>query len=184
MRTELLGFVGLLATMLIAAPVDAKTCAGTASGWGWASAEVDADGSGVSGSVGTAQGRDCFGQFTAGSAGNLIDWDGSTFCDFDDVGNPSGVVLEYRNLSQVQRYANGDLLFSELSESIPSTLCFNFVDGVSYTSEIHSDFVGGTGRFEGASGYAVGRGAGRNLRKMGASSAEFESEITLQRGND
>jgi hypothetical protein len=175
-----LAFLGMLA---ISDPAEARTCKGTASGWGVNTDEINGDGVEGGGSVSTGTGRDCFGNLTTSGAGELAEWDQHSYCDFDDTGYPSGVLLNYLSLSQVIRYRNGDLVMTELSESFPSTLCFNYVDGVSYTVEVYSVVIGGTGRFEGATGTSVTRGAGQNLQNMGAWTSEFESDLTLQSGH-
>lgn len=155
-----------------------------ASGSGFDSQEADADGNLTGGSVSVGAGRDSLGRFTFNGVGDLADWDGVSFCDFDpETGYPSGVLLYYVALSQVLRYENGDLLLLELAGSPPSTLCFNFVDYVSYTFETYTEIVGGTGRLEGASGAFHGQGRGQNLQHMGAFSASGTGEVHLPRGH-
>ena len=175
-RNLLIG--ALLGTLLLAASVaEARRLSGEASGWG-----TDAGS--------TAVGRDNLGKFTVGGVSELEEFDESNpvFCDFDEFGYPRGVELQYVSLSQVVRYKNGDLMFSELDPNVPSTLCFNFIDNVSSTFEAYSIITGGTGRFEGATGYSAATGSSTQLGDVNDGgifgfSSKTEGEIFLQHGH-
>jgi len=57
--------------------------------------------------------------------------------------------------THIQRFRNGDLLYSRIPSGEPlgdNYLCFN---GLEYSGTVTVEFVGGTGRFEGASGWAT-----------------------------
>ena len=107
--------VFIIVLLLISTNADAQRLVGEASGWG-------------SEAGGTAFGKSNFGQFSAGGVSEIAPFDESNpvFCDYDEFGYPRGVVLTYVSLSQVVRYKNGDLMFTELDSNVPSTVCFNF----------------------------------------------------------
>lgn len=161
----------------------AKHFKATASGWTVVSSEADVDASLTGGSTSHSSGRSTVGPLTAGASSDLGDWDGSSYCDFDpDSGAPRGVLLHYVAFSQVVRFVRGDLMYLQLDSSPPSTLCFNFIDNTSFTVELHLTVMGGTGRFEGATGSLVSRGSGSNLSStLSAFEAETEGQIWFSR---
>lgn len=109
------------------------------------------------------EGRGSLGRFTLTNAGDVSDWDGSSFCDFDpETGAPIAVELVYLGNASVLRTAAGDQLYLELDSSPPSTYCANFIDNSS-TFELYATVVGGTGRFKGATGTIYFSGSGQAL---------------------
>ena len=85
------------------------------------------------GFVSETQGKGSVGKFRQNNVGDLADWDGVSFCDFDpETGEPAGLLLNYLTLSSVLRVKEGDLLRFEMSNSPPSTLCFKFIDNQSF----------------------------------------------------
>lgn len=132
------------------------------SGWWHTNQEADVDGDLQGGAIGENMGRGRLGRFTNGTSSDLLPWDGASFCDFDADGYPIAVTLYYVSLDVIGRYADGDLLYYRAASSPPGQLCFNFVDN-SFTMEVHYDLVGGTGRFEGATGRVVTVGAGQDF---------------------
>lgn len=121
------------------------------SGWWYVSSEADVNGDLGGGATGISAGSGSFGRFTGGGSSDIAPWDGVSFCDFDEAGNPIAVQVYYVSLSNVQRYSNGDLVYTQLAGSPPSGLCFNFLTNTS-RFDLHLDVVGGTGSFEGATG--------------------------------
>ena len=94
---------------------------------------------------------------------DLLPWNGVDFCLIDPVtGIPSGVIVEYVEASYIDTLKDGDQVFRVLDTSLPSTLCFNFVDARSFTFEINTIITGGTGRQSDATGSAVVTGSGKN----------------------
>jgi hypothetical protein len=154
------------------------------SGAGVPSQDVDSDGSMSGGGVSTAACRDRFGVSTVTGAGDLADWDGQSFCDFDGDGNPRGALLYYLTTDQVIRYDNGDLRYERIASSPPSTVCFNFITNDSFSVEAHSETVGGTGRFKGATGHSDGQGEGHTVGVMSAFTSRGKTEIVLQKDDN
>jgi hypothetical protein len=68
--------------------------------------------------------------------------------------NENQIQLAVTLYSSVVRFANGDLLFRRLRSGVPSTACVNPGAGTVRT-EVHVEFVGGTGRFTEAYGHSV-----------------------------
>jgi len=168
------------AFFLASSDATGQTCRGTATGSSTTSAEIDSDMNGELGSIGTGEGRDsCHGPFTSSSAAEVEDWDSVSYCDFDEYFTPSGVVLNYLSISQVIRYRNGDLMFTELDDSQPSWFCYHWENPSESTYEVHTVITGGTGVFKGATGTTVGTGRSYALQNMGASAGKFTSEINL-----
>ncbi len=158
----------------------AKRVRGTASGWVHYSAAADLNDDGFSGVLGQSRGKSNLGQFDSSNSGDVLPWDGLSFCD-----SGNGILLTYGSSSSVIRLKSGDLIYGRLSETIPSTLCFNIVDNVSYSFELHEDVLGGTGRYEGATGTMVSIGAGRNITAVHATaSGTIEGELFLVGGDD
>lgn len=178
-RGTLITFVTAV-LMLVGAQAEARTCKGDASGWGVASVEIDSDMNGILGSSGYSEGTDkCLGRFTASNAGEIADWDGVSYCDFDEYGTPSGATLFYLSISQVVRYRSGDLVFLELDDSRPSWYCYHWADPNTSTYEVNSVITGGTGRLEGISGRSSATGRSYGLQNMSASSGIFVGEVDL-----
>jgi hypothetical protein len=122
------------------------------SGWFMNNPEADVDGDGIGGEA-NFLGRGTFGR-THNHAVTDIVFNGAP-CDIDPVtGVPSGVSLDVIEHSNILVTSKGDQIFRTLSDSQPSTVCFNFVKGSS-TLIAYLDIVGGTGRFEGATGSTV-----------------------------
>ena len=163
------------------ASVEARKYEDTFSGWSFGSDEADTDMIEGGGFINSFTHNSTLGQLTSGGAGDLGEFDGITFCDFDpETGAPRGIVLDYLTNASVLRAPNGDLLYRRLSNSPPSTLCFNFVDNQSFTFEVYVDFVGGTGKYEGATGTALIRGSGAFVSNvLIAISGTSEGEILL-----
>jgi hypothetical protein len=147
--------------MVTAAPtVTAKKLHISFSGTSFSSSDADSDGDLQGGSRGSGVIKGSLGNGVYASQGDTDEWDGSTFCAFDDNNAPIAVELVYVSNSGVTTFENGDQLMSTLASSPPSTLCFNFVDGTS-SFKIYRDIQGGTGRFEGATGTTEVTGTAR-----------------------
>jgi hypothetical protein len=66
-----------------------------------------------------------------------------------DPGDVEGVIVAY---SIVRRFNNGDLLYSRLMDG---SFCFDPASGTAHV-EVNAEIIGGTGKFEGATGsYAI-----------------------------
>lgn len=110
---------------------------------------------------------------------DTLPWDGQTFCDFDDTGNPVAVEIVYIHSTFVRRTSNADLLYVAMSSSPPSTLCFNFVDN-SYTLELFYEVIGGEGIYEGASGQIRTTASGTQFSPtMGGLIGEMKGSLQL-----
>jgi len=152
----------LLAATL-AAPVLAAPFQSTSSGTTFASADADLNGDLTGGGRGSGLAKGTFGPAAIVSQADLLGPTG-TFCAFDpDIPQrPIAIELAYFANDSVATFENGDQLISRMASSPPSTVCFNFIDGTS-TFEIHRDIVGGTGRFDGATGVLHTTGTARRL---------------------
>ncbi|MGE0624708.1 MAG: hypothetical protein AB7I04_03665 [Pseudomonadales bacterium] len=126
----------------------------------------------------TLEGGGNLGPFTVTNAGDLGQWDGSTFCDHDDTGAPVAVLLHYLGFSSVVRTIGGDQLYLRANGSAPGSLCYNFVFDT-FTWETNGDIVGGTGRFEGATGSIHMAGSGRSLGNLDPFEAKITGELHL-----
>lgn len=158
----LLAALGALAT-----GVDAREVRLWTAGESLSSDTYNYNGDDVSGFESRLEGWGSLGRVVLTTAGDLIDYDGASApCDFDEAGNAVAIPLTYLNVSSVIRNLRGDQLYTEQASSPPSTVCFNFVD-FSLTYELYVDVVGGTGRFEGATGTLVTRGSGQQLTSVG-----------------
>ncbi len=91
---------------------------------------------------------------------NLGEWDEVSFCEY--APGVLGLLLTYESGSFIDTAANGDQLYRVLSAEPASTLCFDFTNE-RFTFTLYQDVVGGTGRFEGATGTAVTKGSGQNV---------------------
>lgn len=147
-------FVALLSLALLApgsAYSDPKKVRIWASGNSVSAAATDVDGNGT-GYTSYLKGGGNLGPFTLTNAGDVAEWDGVSFCNFDpESGLPDSVEIYYLANSSVLRTIGGDQLFLELNTSPPSPYCVTFAN-TSATFELYADVVGGTGRFEGATG--------------------------------
>ena len=115
--------------------------------------EADLNLDGSAGFLSKLAGKSNFGKLTVVSTGDLDLWDQSSFCNINpDTGFPESVNVTFFASNHVLRMDKGDLLYLSLSNSPPSTLCFNFIDNVSSTFEVYLYAIGGTGRFNNASG--------------------------------
>jgi len=179
MQLRISKIVMFCAGLLVVSAVEARPFDGSASGWGLPAAEI---GTGGGGSTSTASGQSSLGVFSVSGAGAVDFTDFLGFCDVDGSDDPAEQndwLFPYTALAQVMRFENGDLLFQELSAEA-STFCLSSAapnDRLRF--EVHTDVVGGTGRFEGASGSVVSRGTGRNLSTMGGFSSTFSGELIL-----
>ena len=103
---------------------------------------------------GTSKSKGPFGPATSSNLSEI---------DPEELGScgPNSVKFRYAAYTSVERYQNGDLIFSGLDPDPdnPSTGCFNIIDG---TGTVTMNFVilGGTGRFEGATGWGTATGTG------------------------
>lgn len=141
--------------LVVATGASAETYRIELSGWGMPSQEADADGSMGNGTEATVFGKGAFGGTVNHYVIDFADWDGSSFCDFDaETGVPGGALLYVIRHSNILRTESGDLLYRNMANSPPSTICFNFSTGQS-SSTIYLDIMGGTGRFRGATGSSV-----------------------------
>ena len=105
----------------------------------------------------------------------LGEWDGFSFCELEP-GVP-GLLIAYVSGSAVDTAANGDQLYRQLADTPASTLCFNFNDE-SFTFTIHTNVIGGTGRFRGASGSVVVTGSGQTVAEgLSAFSSSYRGNL-------
>lgn len=88
----------------------------------------------------------------------------------------TGIELTYILATNVVRFASGELLYRTISSGPPSTACFH-PDTLTATATIHMDIVGGTGRFEKASGYVTQNTEVKILDGMTAAVTEEVGEI-------
>ncbi len=173
--------IALICTsLLVAGAAEARPFNGNASGWGLPASEIGTEGGGSSS---TASGQSTLGSFSATGAGSVDFTSFLGFCDVDGSDDPAEQVdwlFPYTILSQVVRFENGDLLFQELSSATQSTFCLSSAapnDRLRF--EVFLETVGGTGRFENASGPSVSRGTGRNLATMGGFTSTFSGEVNV-----
>lgn len=180
MGQKLFAVLAIGGVLLLAGTAEAQPFNGSASGWGVPASEIGTSGGGSSSS---ASGRSTLGSFTASGNGAVDYATFLGFCDVDgsdDPGEQTDWLFPYELLSQVVQIENGDQIFQELSQSRLSTLCLSSDASHSRLRfEIYTETVGGTGRFDGASGTSVSRGTGHNLSTMGGFSSTFEGEISL-----
>ena len=136
----------LIGTLLMAISAEAKPFKSKFSGWGVAT-EIDNNGDGMKADSTTAQSRGTFGRAITNGQSELAPVPSGT-CD----GNPAIVQYDYVSSSTINVFQNGDLIISLLDHG---TLCADFTNPLipTFTGEIHLVIVGGTGRFEGATGW-------------------------------
>ncbi len=183
MKKENLKIVTAVFFTLVAAvgmPVHAKPFSNSFSGATTTSEEANTSGDLTFGSVSQGRSKGSFGTATQSGRSDLIDWNGATFCD-SGAGPFTGVELVYHSASIIASYdKRGDQLYAVMSASPLSTLCVNFADGVSSVFEIHYDVIGGTGRFEGATGqYSIGGTATAVQPGHSGFTATSSGDITL-----
>jgi hypothetical protein len=138
----------LVGASMVAATAQADPLERTFSGWTVAT-EIDTNQDGVRASSGTVEGKGTFGRSTANDQSELLP--GPTgLCSLD----PLTLEYQYASSSSVQVFAGGDLLLAALDPdpSNPSTIC---LDPTLFTSTFRINYVilGGTGRFERATGW-------------------------------
>jgi hypothetical protein len=161
-------YLGIAASCILAAAAGSAHGAGqpfsqSGSITGFASQEADVNGDMEGGAFSRSTQTGTMGKAWGSSTTDLLPWDGFSVCDIDpDSGEPRGLLLTAWAGSAINVAANGDLLFQRLRSSPASTVCFNFLDGESFTFENHWEFVGGTGKYAGATGTSIGRGEGRS----------------------
>lgn len=126
------------------------------SGWSRSSSDADSNGDMEGGGVSHLLGTGSLGKAQSGGSFDNLPWDGSSFCAYNDSGQPEGVLLYNAAGTEISRASNGDLLYRTLASSPPSTLCFNFVTSTA-NAEIYYQIIGGTGRFQNATGESVAK---------------------------
>lgn len=148
------------------------------SGWEVYSAGADFDGSMSNGNETTALGHGTFGATVEHAMTDFADWDGTSFCDFDpDTGAPRALEVVLIAYSSILVTPNGDQLIRKISSSPASTICFNFTTFMAENT-VYLDVVGGTGRFEGASGNSVVRQTVTALGNIDSITAVEEGSIS------
>jgi hypothetical protein len=148
--TRAAGVVLLLTgTLMIGGAVKAEPFGRTLSGWAVAT-EIDTNDDGQRAGSTTNE--------SSGTFGPAI---GNTQAELNPVpsgicyGKPWIIKSQYAAFTSVDRYHNGDLLLTTLDPNPenPSTICLNVFD-LTYSGTINVVVLGGTGRFEGATGWA------------------------------
>jgi len=136
--------------LIVAATAKAEPFDRTYSGWSVAT-EIDTNGDGQRADSSTGGSKGKLGQATL-NIQDEVDAAPSGIC----FGAPSWLERQVVALTVVERYPNGDLLILtlDLDPANPSTSCYNFADAtrISWTNLV---VVGGSGRFEGATGWAI-----------------------------
>ena len=133
---------------------------------------VDPDGPGPAAHLFRAdhQGNGPGGRFTLQNRSALFEWDEVSFCSSTEV------LLHFFSYASIQRVANGDLIYSNL---VDGSLCYDFVDD-EFTFSIDLEIIGGTGRYEGATGWTTLEGQGKivgDVPEFSGITGEFEGEI-------
>jgi len=137
----------LMGTLAMASSAQAKPFKHSYSGWCEAT-EIDTNGDGVRASSCTVGSEGTFGPATRNSHSEIAPVP-SGFCDGD-----AGILkFEYLAWTAIMRFQNGDGLVFGLDHG---TLCYNPA-GYS-TFEVHAVILGGSGRFEGATGSVITSG--------------------------
>ncbi len=142
--------------LLASAPGAATELRATFSGWSLQSIDPFVDG--TNGRHTHSAGRGRLGAFETGGFSELLPADG-TMC-----GSLTKFLLVYHKSNAVIRYVrDGSLLLTEL---VDGTVCFD-TDDNTFTFDIHRSIIGGTGRFEGASGFLDSTGSGARIGGTG-----------------
>jgi hypothetical protein len=103
---------------------------------------VDTNADGQAAGFGVGQGRSTLGPVTREGWVETLPWDGVTFC------GPTHVQINYRFAESSFRFKDGSRVFAVFSSG---ALCFNFATGT-FTANGEIEVIGGTGRFQGATG--------------------------------
>lgn len=103
---------------------------------------ADLNGDGELMTVVQSTGPSSVGRVTGEGTLEVHPWDGVSFC------GPTHVLLRYRFVENAYQTADGSAYFGTLNNG---TVCFDF-STAHYAITLVVDIVGGTGRFEGASG--------------------------------
>jgi hypothetical protein len=103
---------------------------------------VDSDADTNAGVALSSSGRTALGSATREGWVEVLPFDGVSFC------GPTHVLLQYRFVDVVTRFADRSQIFSQL---VSGALCFDFASG-GFTASAEMQIVGGTGRFKGATG--------------------------------
>lgn len=103
---------------------------------------VDSNGDGETAVFAIWRGRSNLGPAALDAWAEFLPWDGQTFC------GPTDVQLVYRFVEYSLRVTDGSRLFLVLSSG---SLCFDYEAGT-FDSSLDVTVIGGTGRFEGATG--------------------------------
>ena len=122
---------------------------------------ADLDGDGKEGDLGLCAGKGTLGAYTCTT---VSDFDRSA-AQFNTANCPGVVVVELPVApggSHVQMFRNGDLLFWVQDDSVGNYACLDVVTNA-WTMVNHYSYVGGTGRFEGATGSATMELTGQGL---------------------
>jgi hypothetical protein len=147
--------------------------------------EADFDLDGSAGFLSNLAGKSNFGKLTVVSTGDLAPWDQSSFCNINpDTGFPGSINLTFLASNHVLRMDKGDLLYLSLSNSPPSTFCFNFIYKVSNTFEVYLYATGGSGRFNNASGTVLCQGESLTIGPgHNAVSYDCDGSLELENGH-
>ena len=118
-----------------------------------------------------------FGKGVSRSVTVLADWDGVTFCTDPETG-ALGVLLVYTDYSSVMNFDTTDQLYEELDPHETSTLCYDFVADT-WVIKIHSNIVGGSGKYKDATGSYVVSGRGGRVGTLGQTGGRGSGEGTI-----
>jgi len=154
MRHDLLSVFSTLtaiAALLFATTANAGHFKQSSSGW-VVNTAVDANGNGRTQSINTTFGKGTFGE----TANNT-----TSETQFVSVGPSCGALpaevfaakLQFTSSNVVMRFENGDLLFAALDTSDPPSLLCVGLSQPGNSSEVNLVITGGTGKFEGATGW-------------------------------
>jgi hypothetical protein len=104
--------------------------------------ETDTNADGEKARFAISQGRSSLGSFTTLNWGEVLPWDGSSFCSATEI------QLQSRFFELTQTFSDGSRLFFELASG---RVCVDVTTGA-IAVELGLQVVGGSGRFAGASG--------------------------------
>ncbi len=168
--------IALLLAGALAAPASAgaRSRSGTIDYWETdnhvsQNANIDADDFGFTAIAGTGEGRSKLGSVTHSW---LTEVD-SIPADLDECSEDAVLGLRFFFNSSVRVYRNGDRLHAQHNPDAPGYICF-FADGTA-VAKIEQIVVGGTGRFDGATGTLTSELTTVNLMPRGleTTSGEF-----------